>query len=404
MRSICHRNALLRVLVVAVVAAAGLTPAVSSAQEPDPAQQQAQVRAQQAQVALDVDALTAEDAQVQAALVEIQANVDAHQATLAGADRAKADADAALAAADQALTSTQQQFDALDAATDDLVVEAFMNPPTDQGLDAFRAGTMTEAAVKRSLVEIQTESDQDLLDQLDQAKVQLANDQAAKAAAATEAETTRAAAATALADVQAAQAQQQAFAADLETRLEAKLAEAEALRQTDAALSDRIAAQQAQLAANLAALGGPSGNGSPTQIAPAPGGLATVACPAGGSITVAGDIAANVAALLGAAAADGIQLCGGGYRDPQDQIDLRIAHCGPTYYDIYEKPASQCDPPTARPGTSLHEQGLAIDFTCNGGGTVARGTACWDWLVANANDYGLYNLPTESWHWSVNGN
>ena len=52
----------------------------------------------------------------------------------------------------------------------------------------------------------------------------------------------------------------------------------------------------------------------------------------------------------------------------------------------------------------MHEQGLAIDFTCDGGGTVSRGTSCWTWLSSHASEYGLYNLPSESWHWSTNGN
>ena len=66
-------------------------------------------------------------------------------------------------------------------------------------------------------------------------------------------------------------------------------------------------------------------------------------------------------------------------------------------------PASQCTPPTAIPGTSAHEQGLAIDFTCNGGGTVRRGDPCWNWLAVHAGDYGLINLPSEAWHWSTDG-
>jgi LAS superfamily LD-carboxypeptidase LdcB len=142
---------------------------------------------------------------------------------------------------------------------------------------------------------------------------------------------------------------------------------------------------------------------APSVIEPVPGGLATVTCPAGGSITVAGSIAGDVQALLDAAAADGISLCGGGYRSPEEQIQLRMEHCGTSDYAIYQMPASQCDPPTARPGTSLHEQGLAIDFTCDGGSVVDYGDACWNWLDANADSYGLYNLPSEPWHWSVDG-
>jgi LAS superfamily LD-carboxypeptidase LdcB len=134
-----------------------------------------------------------------------------------------------------------------------------------------------------------------------------------------------------------------------------------------------------------------------------PGGLGTVSCPGGGSITVAGDIRASVQRLVDDAAADGVTMCGNGYRDPQDQINLRRAHCGSSNYAIYQAPSSSCSPPTAKPGSSLHEQGLAVDFTCGGGGTVGYGDECYDWLQAHAEDYGLYNLPSESWHWSVNG-
>jgi hypothetical protein len=62
-----------------------------------------------------------------------------------------------------------------------------------------------------------------------------------------------------------------------------------------------------------------------------------------------------------------------------------------------------CNPPTARPGTSLHEQGLATEFMCNGGGTVSHGAECWDWLVAHAGDQGLHDQPSDSWHWSTTG-
>jgi len=50
----------------------------------------------------------------------------------------------------------------------------------------------------------------------------------------------------------------------------------------------------------------------------------------------------------------------------------------------------------------MHEQGLAIDFTC-GGSTVHWGDDCHDFLRAHAKDYGLYPLSGEAWHWSTNG-
>jgi D-alanyl-D-alanine carboxypeptidase len=51
----------------------------------------------------------------------------------------------------------------------------------------------------------------------------------------------------------------------------------------------------------------------------------------------------------------------------------------------------------------MHEQGLAIDFTCSGALINSRTGPCWNWLATYAADYGFYNLPSEPWHWSVNG-
>jgi LAS superfamily LD-carboxypeptidase LdcB len=129
-----------------------------------------------------------------------------------------------------------------------------------------------------------------------------------------------------------------------------------------------------------------------------------VTCPYGGSIKVAGSIAGNVQALLDAAAAQGVSLCASsGWRSPDRQIELRRQNCGSSDYAIFRMSSSQCNPPTARPGSSMHERGLAIDFSCNGGGAIRRGNSCWNFLEAHANSYGLYNLPSEPWHWSTTG-
>jgi LAS superfamily LD-carboxypeptidase LdcB len=108
--------------------------------------------------------------------------------------------------------------------------------------------------------------------------------------------------------------------------------------------------------------------------------------------------------MLAAASADGLTLGGGVYRSSESQIALRKAHCGTSDYAIYEMSPSSCSPPTARPGQSMHEQGLAIDFTCGGGGALGRSSPCFSWLQRNAGSYGFSNLPSEPWHWSVNGN
>ncbi len=133
------------------------------------------------------------------------------------------------------------------------------------------------------------------------------------------------------------------------------------------------------------------------------GGLATV-----GGITVAASIAGQLEALLNAARADGIVLGGGGYRSPDTTARLRVVNGCP---DIYSSPPSSCSVPTAIPGSSMHEKGLAIDFTYQGQ-TICfpnppsrcHGNAAFDWLQANAGTYGLYGLSSEAWHYSTNGN
>jgi peptidoglycan hydrolase CwlO-like protein len=440
------RSALRRLaLVIGVVAlgsgAAVWSPVASGADDPDPAKTERardDVRSQRAEVDLQIDALQAKDVEVQAALSELENNVATQQAELDEAERAHEEAEGELAAAIQAVADAQLRIDELNRRADELVVQSFVSPPTDNALDAFRADSLSDAAVKQAVIEIQADTDADILDQLDEAHEDMEVEQANKMAAEAAAEEQKDEAAQELVDVQAALDQQQDFAADLEERLNAKLAEAESLKVFDKALSDRLVREQAEVARRLRAMqeaaerqrradeaaaraaaaaadrpAPPTSDSAPripamsppaSVVRSAPGGLATVTCPHGGSVTVAGSIAGNVQALLNAAANDGVSLCAvSGWRSPEKQIELRRAHCGSSNYAIYYMPASQCSPPTARPGSSMHERGLAIDFSCNGGGAIRYGNSCWNWLAAHANDYGLYNLPSEPWHWSTSG-
>jgi septal ring factor EnvC (AmiA/AmiB activator) len=437
-RSAFRRTALITAVVALGSVAAVSVPMASGADDPDPAKterERDEVRAERAEADLQVDALQAKDAEVQAALAELETNVATQEAELEEAQRAHEEAEAELAAAIRAVAAAQRQIDDLNREADELVVQAFVSPPSDNALDAFRADSLSDAAIKQAVIEIQADTDADVLDQLDEAHEDMQVEQATKAEAEAAAETRSNEAAQELADVRAALEQQQAFAAQVEERLDAKLAEAESLKQFDKALSDRLVREQAEVARRLRAMQEaaerqrraqeaaaraaaaaanrpPPASDSPPHtpamapaaIKPAPGGLATVTCPSGGSITVAASIADNVQALLDAAASDGVSLCASsGYRSPQQQIELRRQNCGSSNYAIYYMPPSQCSPPTARPGTSMHEQGLAIDFSCNGGGAIRYGNECWNWLAAHADEYGLYNLPSEPWHWSVSG-
>ena len=390
-------------MIVAAVAATTLAPAPTAAQEPSAEEQLDDVRSQAAAVAAELDVIEAEDAEIQAALATIQTNVAGQQVVVNAANDAAEGAAADVAASETAIAELESEIVVLDRAADQVVIDAYIDPPLDHALDVFKAETLIDATVKSAIVEIQTEADANAIEQLDQAQTELEVEKAALEELAAAANEKKAEADAAMADLETALAQQTEFATEVENRLNDKLAEAQSLAASDAALSQQILAEQAALAAALeAAEAQPSG--TPSTVSPAPGGLATVTCPGGGSITVAGTISSQVQGLLDASFADGVTLCGGGYRDPQAQIELRMAHCGTSDYAIYEMPSSQCSPPTARPGSSMHEQGLAVDFTCNGGGTVSSGSSCFSWLSDHAAEYGLYNLPSEPWHWSTNGN
>ncbi len=101
-------------------------------------------------------------------------------------------------------------------------------------------------------------------------------------------------------------------------------------------------------------------------------------------------IAANVKNMIDKAKGDSVTLTGSSFRSYEEQVALRIKHKCPDP----STPSSGCTIPTAPPGKSRHEEGLAIDFA----------QYSFNWLKDNAATYGLYNLPSESWHWSVDGN
>ncbi len=120
-------------------------------------------------------------------------------------------------------------------------------------------------------------------------------------------------------------------------------------------------------------------------------------------------ISEKLTAMLDSAKKDSIALGGGGFRTLTEQLNLRRKNCGGSdEFSLYKKAAKECSPPTAIPGTSRHEQGLAFDFTCNGKGIInvqkrPETAVCFEWLKKNASTYGLKNLPVENWHWSIDG-
>ena len=379
--------------------------AAPQAARADTASERAEVQRKRAAVASEIDTLRATNAQVEAALSALNDNVATQTAALRDAERRSAEAQAELTRATELVVAKQAEIAALDAAVKDLAVETFIRPPSEASLvDSLESETIGEAELKQSLLEAKSSSQLDALDQLDKAREDLEIAQAAAEEAAVVADREQAAVDARLDEVTVARDQQAKVVAEVESRLDRQLAEAAVLDQQDQALGAKLAAEQAALAKRLAA------QRAAAAAAQRSSGPVTISITGSGSIvSVRGirihqSIADNLAGLLSAAESDGISLSGWGYRDSQRQVELRRQNCGSSNYAVYQMSPSACSPPTARPGASNHERGLAVDFTYNGSTIKSRSSPAFQWLRANAARYGFYNLPSEPWHWSVNGN
>jgi hypothetical protein len=385
------------------------------------------------QLDVRVDVFRSDQPAVSDTLDSLTENVSRQLADLSEARTALRQAETEVQQARQAVERTQGRIDQLVARSDQVAIEAFVNPPTEAGLDALDAESLSDATVRQSILDREASESAEVLEQLETAREEVEVQRAHREDAVAAAEDRARDAETELADLEGAQSQQAVFVAQVQQRLDRRLAEADALAGLDPEVARRIRDREAELASQIEQIRNEramqealqalqiaqaeaeaearaeaeriaaEAAAAPGDIGPASGSLATVACAGGGSITVDSAMAPNLEAMLAAASADGLTLCGGGYRSPDEQIQLRIAHCGSSQYAIYEMPSSQCSPPTAKPGSSRHELGLAVDFTCNGSLIESHGSPCFEWLDAHGANYGFYNLPEEQWHWSDDG-
>ncbi|WP_426572089.1 D-alanyl-D-alanine carboxypeptidase family protein [Aquihabitans sp. McL0605] len=397
----------------------------SSAPKDDPRAEREQVRAEQAKVASELDTTKATQAQVDQALQVINENLQTQEAALNRTEAQVAQAEQDVADAEAAITKLKGEIKTLRAEIRRRAVRAYVSPVGDDVLSVLDTNDFVTASSRKFYIELRSQDDADVADRLNGALSEIDYQRQKAETARKVAVKKRAEQAKRTDAVRTAKAQKQKIANKLQATVNSQIARSIELGKTDRALSKKIAEQQAALVARLAAEAaaaqaaqaaqaarqtaattnqGPSGS----ETGPLPpistgGGSGTGTggislCTVGG-ITVNCAIQSQLGAMLNAARADGVGLSGGGYRDPSSQIRLRQAHCGSSYYAIYEMSASSCHPPTARPGTSQHEIGLAIDFdNCS-----YRSSACYQWLAGHASSFGFYNLPSEAWHWSTTG-
>ena len=357
-----------------------------------------QVRSKRAKAASKVNALKATQHRATQALADLTSNVRVTSVALDQARRSAAKATNDAANAQSRQRTIEASISKLSASRLESALEAYAQPAA-SSLDSYLdAGDAAEAGRRQILDKLSKRGTANALDELQSLQEDLNIQRILAERAQRKASSYRTAVAKKLSRFQSARKKQGVFADQLENRLEAQLSEAAALADLDKGLSARLSSQNDALAKQLAAAGAGGRGGGKLSVA-------EIAAGGGGDthgIKVAAAIRGKLAAMVAAAQRDGVFLTGGGYRSPAAQVQLRIAHCGSSSFAIYQARASSCRPPTARPGASMHERGLAVDFQ-EGGRTLTRGSRGYAWLRRNATKYGFFNLPSEAWHWSVNG-
>jgi len=373
-------------LAAAVAAATFASTAAPASAATDPVKEQQNVRKQQKAINSEISTLKKTDAQLEKQLAELDAKVKANKAAYEAAAAAAANAQTAanLARGDEAKTT--ENYLRLQRSTKSLALRLYVHGFSDKQTPKLTATQLAEAAAHGYMGVMAVARGQDVTERLAVLREQMIKQREAAEAVEAQAAAQRSREQAALGSLQSNRSKQSKLAEQVELRLERALAESAALAAIDKRLSQEIARRSK---------GGSAGGRL------AVGNVDTVKVH---GITVARSIGPKVEKLMDKAKADGIPLGGYGYRDSNSQIALRKAHCGSSNYDIYEKPSNQCHPPTARPGASMHERGLAIDFTYNGSIITSKSNPAFKWLSANAKAHGLYNLPSEPWHWSTNGN
>lgn len=357
------------------------------------------IQVEVAGVAIKVDAANADFEVVAQALDDVNALVDLQEARLTDANQAVRSAEALVDQAAQRREEIVIEMGDLRELVADLAVASFTGESGENGQDltAFLlSADPSEAMRRRSLVQFQTGNLADGLDRMRFLEAEAEQVEADRLRAVEAAVVNRTEAINRQVELDVALDAQIELVLDVEARLESRLAEAQYLQEIDADKAAEIQQQEEVIARRIreeVAKKAAAEAARRASTRPPPANAADIVEAEG--FWVHRDVQDTVARMIQDARGDGVTLSGYSYRSPQRTAELRVINGCP---DVYNASPSRCRIPTARPGQSMHERGLAIDFQ-----SCWRGSACFTWLSNNASKYGYRNLPSESWHWSTNG-
>ena len=373
-----------------------------------------------------LDAATAEAEDLIEALNKVHAAVYVQKEALDEAERAVTDAEAIVREATTRIAELTEELAATQEGLREAVIESYVSFQAPTGTFSVLGADPWENAREEALAGFATGSRIDDIDELRRLGEELERWRLRAVEAADAAEAHRREAALILDDLQRAVDREAELSLAAEERVERRLYEVQTLKQIDAQLAAEIEAAERRVAEALerqraeeearrraeearrraeearlrAEQEEAEARALSESVDPTDPDLPLVWVR---SFEVHTQIADAVEGLVAAMEAEGFDLGGWGYRTAQEQINLRRSHCGTSDWDIWSKPSSTCRPPTARPGRSNHEKGLAIDLTNNGRLITSRNSAVFQALQRLAPQFGLMNLPSEPWHWSVDG-
>jgi murein DD-endopeptidase MepM/ murein hydrolase activator NlpD len=258
-----RRKVAIRWVAAAATMIIALTPTTAGAGPVAPAQPEPESddRARAETLAVDVDVLVATNAPAIAnTLGDLSADISDQLAAYTSARQAVSTANQALADADNALNETQFLIEKTTDASDEVVIDAFMTPPSDNALEVLSADNLTDATIEQTLLDmdgaLSAAALTELQDALDQYETQLEAQQTALEAA----EDARAEAEATFADLESTLSAQAQFVASVQDALAAQAgqpaldpdqaaADAARRQQITTALNAAVAARQAADAA-----------------------------------------------------------------------------------------------------------------------------------------------------------
>ena len=396
-RAITFRTAFFLLLVLVSLASVPGGSADAATTVKNPRAEQERVRREKASAAEQLNTLKASAKELQDALGVIDENLRQEEAALEAAQNIVTAEEKAAEDLRRKQQDASDQLAQLDKILLNSAVDAYMGQQSESDLFSFSSSNINEAVRKQALFDLTSTNNRDAADRVKSLRADLVRLEGERNAAITRAQQARADVGNRVGVVDAARAEQQRIVAAADARVDQTLSDLSALSSLDKQLSAQIEAEARALAAVAERARRAAATPTKKFTPPPNSDLVDV-----NGIVVHKSIANGLRALLGAAASAGIELGGSGYRDTASQVQLRREQCGTTDYDIFQKDPFQCRPPTARPGSSNHELGLAVDFTVNGF-VLNRGSAAFQWLSAHAGSYGFHNLPSEPWHWSIDG-